>query len=169
MKPKEMTHTIRVEAIVYIPGEPGEVYGTQGQRPRVALIFWLHYERRSVPCYHEMPASQARKLGLVVPGWNSGRNGWFLRGQTIECRVSYYGESKAFAFNHGPLVKLADGTFSSARQASYHHAKITRYGTITGGERQTDAHLEAAFAMGVDHATGYDAGFSDGLDDGMGK
>lgn len=150
MKPHEMTHTIKVEAIKYIPGTSESQRWASGQRPRVALLFWLDApEGARVPCYHEMPASHARKLGLVTPGWNSGRNGWFLRGQTIECRVSYYGTTKAFSFDGGPMVKQADGNFTATKWASYHHAKITRYGTITGGERQTEAHLEEAFAMGV--------------------
>ena len=174
MKPNEMTHTIKVEAIKYIPGTSESQRWASGQRPRVALLFWLDapedigasaasdveglvydsHGKGKLPCYHEMPASHARKLGLVVEGWNSGRNGWFLRGQTIECRVSYYGTTKAFSFDGGPMVKQADGNFTSTKWASYHHAKITRYGTITGGERQTEAHLEEAFAMVVRVADG---------------
>lgn len=45
--------------------------------------------------------------------------------------------------------RMTDGSYSTAQPAGFHHAKITRYGTITGGVRQTEADLQAAFAMGI--------------------
>lgn len=156
MKPAEMTHTIKVVAVKYIPGTSESQRWQSGQRPRVALLFWLDVPAFGdagvpyrVPCYHEMPVSKARPLGFVMEGWNSGRHGWFLRGQSVECRVSYYGDKKPFAFDGGPAVKQPDGRFTRDRWVNFHHAKITRYGTITGGERQTAEHLEEAFRMGA--------------------
>lgn len=150
MKPAKMTHTIQVVAVKYIPGNRETGDGRQGDRPQVALLFMLEAPGGGmVPCWHELPVSKARPLGIVLPGVNAGRFGWFMCQQTIECRIDYHGTRRTFDLDFGPLVKQPDGSYSTAQPASFHHAKITRYGTITGGVRQTEADLQAAFAMGI--------------------